>query len=40
MALHNLVKIKETSRKRLGQGHGSGKVKNWRSRYKGTESQK
>lgn len=27
MALHTLVKIKETSKKRLGQGHGSGKVK-------------
>ncbi len=27
MALHTLIKIKETSKKRLGQGHGSGRVK-------------
>jgi large subunit ribosomal protein L15 len=27
MALHSLIKIKTNSKKRLGQGHGSGKVK-------------
>ncbi len=27
MALHNLTKIKKHSKKRVGQGHGSGKVK-------------
>lgn len=37
MALHNLVKIKETSKKRLGQGHGSGKVK---TGGRGTKGQK
>lgn len=27
MALHNLIKVKTHNKKRLGQGHGSGKVK-------------
>lgn len=27
MALHSLVKVKKHSKKRLGQGHGSGRVK-------------
>ncbi|MEK9207228.1 MAG: 50S ribosomal protein L15 [Patescibacteria group bacterium] len=37
MALHSLVKIKDNSKKRLGQGHGSGKVK---TSGRGTKGQK
>ena len=37
MALHSLVKIKTRSGKRLGQGHGSGKVK---TSGRGTKGQK
>lgn len=37
MALHSLVKIKHPTKKRLGQGHGSGKVK---TSGRGTKGQK
>lgn len=37
MSLNNLPKIKKTSKKRLGQGHGSGKVK---TGGRGTKGQK
>lgn len=37
MALHDLVKVKARSKKRLGQGHGSGKVK---TSGRGTKGQK
>lgn len=37
MALHNLVKVKYPTKKRLGQGHGSGKVK---TSGRGTKGQK
>jgi len=37
MALNNLNKIKKNSKKRLGQGHGSGKVK---TSGRGTKGQK
>ncbi len=37
MALHKLVKIKHPTKKRLGQGHGSGKVK---TGGRGTKGQK
>lgn len=37
MALHSLVKIKHPTKKRLGQGHGSGKVK---TGGRGTKGQK
>lgn len=37
MGLNNLVKIKKNGKKRLGQGHGSGKVK---TAGRGTKGQK
>lgn len=37
MALDNLIKIKKNKKKRLGQGHGSGKVK---TSGRGTKGQK
>ena len=37
MALHNLHKIKKHNKKRLGQGHGSGRVK---TAGRGTKGQK
>lgn len=37
MKLNNVVKIKEKSKKRLGQGHGSGRVK---TSGRGTKGQK
>ncbi len=37
MALNSLIKIKKHSKKRLGQGHGSGKVK---TAGRGTKGQK
>src|SRR3970040_180978 len=39
MALHSLIKIKKNSKKRLGQGHGSGRVKTSGRGTKGQHSR-